>query len=628
MSQTSQHITDIPLSKLVPSDLNMRKSEASKADNEKLRSSIKAYGIKQNLIVFPGSKKGTFEVVAGQRRYTQAKILADQKHFKKTYVIPCQIAQSKQEAIELSIIENTHRAAAHPADEFEAYNAAKLEGSSVKDISDRFGVTQRHVKQRLKMAGIAPEIIQRFRQGKITLEAVMAFTVESDHKRQLDVLAQLGTNTNEHQIKKALTNNAYTSAHFLVKFVGLDAYKKAGGDVSTDLFSTTTYIHSNEILEGLAQAKLEKLAAKHSQGWKWFKTYPQLVDNNTIYSYTEIQGQPPEELTVLKTEVEAEYKVLDDKFYEADLSDEEQTKYEALETQLNELEKMSLEQLTFVAEEQALAGFIIYLSAEGAPSFYKGLVHKSDQPALDTLQGTVQGDGSNKTGTSDPENTANEGAYSQSLRSDLAACRQAIAQGYLAQSPELALDLLQYSFCLNILSDITNSFTSTPLNISSSLALDTANHEHAQNHCEALVEAYSTLSLSWTKSPNDSKRFETYQALSIQDKSAITAYCTAVSLQVGLKDDRSVGELIINQLSIPWEDAFTPTKANFLNRIPKPIQIEIGKEFMPDTWAEEAGTKKKSLIAEELELAMTGKDDRLNEKQVAAACAWLPNGFI
>lgn len=114
----------------------------------------------------------------------------------------------------------------------------------------------------------------------------------------------------------------------------------------------------------------------------------------------------------------------------------------------------------------------------------------------------------------------------------------------------------------------------------------------------------------------------------VQDKSTITAYCTAVSLQVGLKDDDSVGELIINQLSIPWKNVFTPSKANFLNRIPKPTQIEIGKEFMPDTWADEAGTKKKGLIAEGLELAMAGKDDRLNEKQTAAALAWLPNGFI
>jgi hypothetical protein len=117
-------------------------------------------------------------------------LLALQKeaHFPKDHRVLCNV-RTGEDAAEVSLAENVVRQAIHPADEFEAFNAlatAKPPMSTAK-IAERFGKTEKHVLQRLKLAYVAPQLLKEYRLGKINLECLEAFTITDDQKRQMQV---------------------------------------------------------------------------------------------------------------------------------------------------------------------------------------------------------------------------------------------------------------------------------------------------------------------------------------------------------------------------------------------------------------------------------------------------------
>jgi len=173
----------IPLNQLVLSPKNVRKVAASEADDAELLASIREEGIKQNLVVYAG-EKDTFLVDAGGRRLKALQTLAEVGAIPRDHSVAC-LVEDEADATMSSTIENTQRAAMHPADEYEAYASLIDEGRSEEDIARKFGVTVAKVQRRLKLARVAPEILEAFRTGDITLECVMAFTLTDHHDRQM-----------------------------------------------------------------------------------------------------------------------------------------------------------------------------------------------------------------------------------------------------------------------------------------------------------------------------------------------------------------------------------------------------------------------------------------------------------
>jgi ParB family chromosome partitioning protein len=49
-------------------------------------------------------------------------------------------------------------------------------GEAIDAVATRFGVSERHVQQRLRLGKLAPELLDAFRAGEISLEVVTAFT--------------------------------------------------------------------------------------------------------------------------------------------------------------------------------------------------------------------------------------------------------------------------------------------------------------------------------------------------------------------------------------------------------------------------------------------------------------------
>jgi len=138
----------------------VRKTPVSAAEDAELKASIQARGLKQNLIVHPASldPKDVHAVVAGGRRLKALQELAAEGVIPADFKVPCLVEQPEQ-ALETSLMENTVRAAMHPADEFVAMAALTDAGEDIDAVAIRFGTSERHVRQRLRLGKLAPELL-------------------------------------------------------------------------------------------------------------------------------------------------------------------------------------------------------------------------------------------------------------------------------------------------------------------------------------------------------------------------------------------------------------------------------------------------------------------------------------
>ena len=198
--------TSIPLNKLTAWDGNVRKTAGADTALAELAASISAHGLLQSLVVRKG-KKGTYAVVAGGRRLAALLQLAEAGKIANDYAVPCQLIADDADAAEISLAENAVREQMHPADQLDAFRDLSDKGMPAADIAARFGVTDKVVEKRLKLARVSPIIIAAYRDGKLDLEQVMAFAISDDHKAQEKLLEVLrNMDDDPRSIRRALTD--------------------------------------------------------------------------------------------------------------------------------------------------------------------------------------------------------------------------------------------------------------------------------------------------------------------------------------------------------------------------------------------------------------------------------------
>jgi ParB family transcriptional regulator, chromosome partitioning protein len=249
----------LPLSKLVPSPDNVRKTDRL-GGIEQLAASIEAHGLLQNLQAKPASK-GVFEVVAGSRRLAALKLLAKRKKIAPDFLVPCNAFDGDNPA-EISLAENEIRQAMHPADQFDAFKALADHGMGDEDIAARFGVTVQVVRQRLKLARVSPKLIALYRKEEMPLDCLMAFAISDDHKQQEKVWKELPAwaKRQADSIRDTLTKAHIDARCNLARFVSVAAYEAAGGAVLRDLFDADSagWITDPALLNRLVGEKLEQ----------------------------------------------------------------------------------------------------------------------------------------------------------------------------------------------------------------------------------------------------------------------------------------------------------------------------------------------------------------------------------
>lgn len=604
----------IEIKKLDRSPHNVRKTETRAAMAE-LKASILAHGLMQNLVVV-AAKKGKFHVIAGGRRLEALRELQAEGKLPADYAVPCQIAEGEQ-AVELSLAENTVRQAMHPADEFEAFAELIERGQTAAQVAARFGVTERHVLQRMKLGRVAPELLVAYRAGEVTLDALTAFAVTDDRKRQVSVWKSLDAwqENNARVIRQKLTEQMVESDSGLAKFVGLEAYKAAGGKVKADLFSEDSYLEDAELLERLASGKLEAEAEKlRAEGWGWVEV--ENDDSVSPYSCRRIHPKPvnaPADLVALREQAQAEYDAIDSELDANDDDDAWDTineRLDAAQERLDEIEEQLAAYAAYDPEEMKLAGCLVSYDRHGELDIEKGLVKPQERKA----------DGDCPLPHAPAKKEKPE--FSQSLIADLKAYRCQVAQVAIASSPEAAFDLLVFHAACEALS--LGSYLHDGLDVHFRKTFPKPSVEAKNAAAQKLEAIRETLPLAWLEVEGEDERFNAFRELPHTDKLRILAYCTALTVKPDLAGDDEFPTAYETTLSLTGfsvAEYWRPTKDNYLSRVTRDQLLGIGKEVLDDRWAHQRKDAKKTALAESLHDAFAKPDT------TEAVRNWLPKGM-
>ena len=614
----------VPYNRLLVTDDNVRTVSATKAADKQLIAGIRAKGILQNLIVRPAKKKGWFEVVAGGRRFAALGLLIKEGVYPKDCPVNCQI-RSESESIELSLMENLQRAAMHPADEFDAFYKLAQEGLSERDIAEHFGVAVKHVKQRLKLAGVAPQLIAQYRKNKMALDDMMAFTVTDDHEKQLACWKDISrSHFGPHSIRRWLTDTAETTRSPVVKFVTVAAYKKAGGPTSLDLFESETYLSNRGLLLELAEKKLQQSAQKLDQeGWKWVTvSHDGEQATNGFIQLRPVAVNVPKKLEAEIQALTATLQAIEEEYETDDWTQEREDRFEAADEALDKAHAKQAEYNQFRDEDKAQAGCIVTYGHTGDLLVIRGLLRKEDARKVKPAPGAAAGE--------DTANTAQ--TVPQALTDDLTAYRQQIVKAAMADDAAVASDVLLYTLCAQAINKpgwCSDRLLDARVDaVKGSTAL---NDLDAMEASQVLAKRRNALNTAWLAIEDTAARFSALRALSAKEKKALLAYCVAETLTVSLSDNNGAsgaGEQMVNDLGIDFHAHWRPTADNYFKRLRIPTLLALGGDWFGDAWVEKHAKAKKSALVEKHDAFFNGEAAGIEGEQLDIRTTWLPEGFI
>lgn len=250
-------LTTIPLSKLVLSPLNVRQTDDDH-DTSDLEASIAAHGMLSHLIVHKVSKpRGAYGVLAGGRRLRALGRLRDQGKLPADHPVDVEIREADEAtSTEISVIENTARVALPPVEEFQAFAKLSAAGDDVAAIAQRFGTTELHVKQRMRLGQLHPEVLAALAAGRMTLDTAKAYAGTSDLALQKRILDQ--RLTYDYEVRAAIKRDvANAGVDRMLKLVTMDAYVAAGGQARENFFTPgDVEVLDRDLLKRLYDVKL------------------------------------------------------------------------------------------------------------------------------------------------------------------------------------------------------------------------------------------------------------------------------------------------------------------------------------------------------------------------------------
>ncbi|MYH30232.1 MAG: ParB/RepB/Spo0J family partition protein [Acidobacteria bacterium] len=654
---TGTAVREIPLDRLFPAPGNVRRTPPGAQADAELKASIAALGLLENLVVREDDD-GRHAVIAGARRLKALQALAEDGTIDPGRPVPCQVLPGEVDAEEISLAENVVRIAMHPADQVVAFSRLAEAGQTVASIAARFGASERTVEQRLRLGGVAPDLLHALRAGEIDLEILKAFAVTTDPARQIAVWDQVsaqGHPPSAWQVRRLLTEERVPGTSALARFVGVEAYEAAGGAVIRDLFArddeTGTWFEDPALLERLAGERLKAAADELATRWKWAAAMTEVSWQDTA-RYGRVHPEPSDPTDEEAAEVERlearqeELCNLDDDWTEA--LDAEAG---AVEARLDEIGRAILARATYSREDMALAGCIVTVGHDGTMEVVQGLVRPEDMPE------TAETDGDDATATesgtgvhapriagpavaTDLPKDREAGARKQAgigigLADDLRAIRTALVKAHLAGSFAAAFDLALFQLARSVFrwGHAADALDITVRESADRPMTRTTDEAFADwSPGEAMLEDRSGLALDWMEIEDDGAAFAALRALRDPDKRALFAACVARTVRPQLAFEpqaRPELEATIARLGIDFAAHVRPTADMFWSRIAKGRMLEIARETLGVAWADARAKLKKPELAEAMEAAFAAGDRPVGTAAGAhaAAVAWTPPGF-
>lgn len=396
-------------------------------------------------------ESGMYTIPAGGRRFRALELLVKRKRMNKTALVPG-VVRMDGLAEEDSLAENIQRAPLHPLDQFRAFQAMREKGRTEEEIAAAFFVSASVVKQRLKLAAVAPSLLDAYAEEEMTLDQLMAFTVNPDHTRQEQVWEALQRHYSRqpYEIRRMLTEGAVRVSDKRAQFIGLDDYAEAGGEILRDLFQQDDggWLQDAALLDVMVGEKLaEEAEAVRTEGWKWGE-----VDTEFHYGHTfgmrRVHGEavPMTDAEAASYQsLKAEYDAIEAEHAEADeLPDDVDGRLGEIEDAMEALEARPIR---YEADDLAMAGAFVSIDSSGRLRVERGYVRPEDEPVEEVEDtGEVAPEAAPDEDTDDPvASTADEEEEDDSLKPlsdrlvmELTAHRTLALRNALAQDPQVA----------------------------------------------------------------------------------------------------------------------------------------------------------------------------------------------
>ena len=563
-------ITNIPLNRLTAWEGNVRKTQ-SRGFIEELAASIKAHGLQQNLVVKKHGRE--FAVIAGGQRLKALRLLAEAGDIESSHPVACRIAKGEIDATELSLAENVVRDQMHPADQFEAFRLLIDKGTPVEDIAARFGVTAAVVTQRLKLGRVSSVVLQAYREERLTLEDVMAFTVSDDHAAQERVSAMLGDWQGAQEIRAALTGSDVPATDKRVRFVTLTSYEAAGGATRRDLFTEGDdgiFVTDAALLDELVVERLERAAQPvRAEGWKWVEIRPSFgYEERSAFHRHHPELEPLSAEHAMRLEdLQREYDSIL-KLWES--SDDEAPRPARLNEIEEEIDRLDNRPEMWLPETLAIAGAVVTIGHNGEISVERGLVRAEDMPK------TVKGknpdcEAGTETGPQRPR-------FSSALMESLSAERSAALAAELVRRPDVALAAVVHALALPI---VFGGPEATCLKIAAfPQSLDRVEGSRAFVAVEERRQHWSS-DLPVTPDALWIWCLEQEQSVLLD----LLAFCcattvNAVQLKKDTQEDARLGHaaMLASALRLDMAAWFTPTATNYFGRVSKEQILDALRE--------------------------------------------------
>jgi ParB family transcriptional regulator, chromosome partitioning protein len=606
---TNSELVEIPLNKLMASDKNVRKTRGQAIED--LAASIQAHGLLHNLVVSKASKD-KYQVIAGARRFAALTKLAKDKAISKTFGVPCRVIDSEA-STESSLAENIIRQNMHPADQFDAFRRLVDEGAGVEEVAARFGVTATFVRQRLKLANVAPRFIELYRAEKITLDQLMALAITDDHSAQENVWdSAQNWQKQPHALRSALTESKIDAASDRrARFVGVKAYTEAGGQIDRDLFQPEHegYLTDAALLDRLTAEKLEALANEvRSEGWKWVEVLP-TADYSDLSKYGRIYPVAVPETPMLRAEIEAlqaEQNQIEEAHQDAEeYPDDVDARLSEIEERIDALNAQSRQ---YSDEQKTLAGAVVSIE-----NIQRGLVRPEDKRKAQAAKSGSNGE--NTTGDDDGEES-DEVQLSAALVEDLTAHRTAALRAVLATRPDVALVAATHSLALRICYPMEMSY-----DVGSALSLSSEKggcslESHAKNIQTSLAHTrLDEIHNQWIKRiPEDPDEFwdwllEQEQAVVLE----LLAFCVGQTVHAVRVPHESptqprlvAADQLAKAVQLDMSGWWTATGESYLGRVKKDLILQAITEGSGETNLEELGKLKKGQLVATAEARLSG----------------------
>lgn len=619
VADPTKNLILVPLSQLLPRRSRRNARTTSRLSIPELAASIFRVGLLQNLIVILSADGEQYEVVAGDRRLTALKLLAKKKRIAADHDVPCLLV-SDASARTVSLAENLLREQMHPADQFEAFAALVKEGRPIEDIAADFGVSPLTVQRRLKLANVSPRLMADYRAGAVTLEQLMALTITDDHAAQeVAYYSAPEWQRSASALRERLTEREIDATHPLVRFVGLDAYMKAGGGLRRDLFAdddSGTYLTDAALLETLVRGKLDALAEEvRAEGWAWVEAVPHMshADRQTFQNAPRQRREPSAREARRIASLQGRLDKIDttlEEAYDAEDEDKVATLEERREQVAGELQAIEDALQDYAPDVRAVAGAIVTLDREGEAVIHRGLLREAEAKALRTLeklrQGFSAGEGVNgEEGdiAADVSKTAN---LSDRLAQRLSAHRTAALQIEVAQHPHVALAALVHGMVQTVLQPHTYSGDSLPLGVRVNVQDRLESMAPDWSESSAAVALRTLQEVAGEALPQDSAElFAVLQAKSQDELVRLLAVCVASTVDVVTPRaaQRQPGAELAQAVGLDMAAWWKPTGESYFRHVSKAAILEAVGQYAPAHVTRLSKLKKGDIASEAERLA-------------------------